>query len=169
MRTRRLLPFLFCLALCACPYGSPVPLDAPEKATLDARLLGKWVQVGESAGTYAGIEFHDFNGREYYVEVRAHEPYKPLEVIRYRVFSSAVGGRTFLNCQQRGFEAKSDERFFLAVYDFTDKDTLGLSFVSDAALKSAPELKTSKALRRYVAAHLKEKGFFEPGFDLKRP
>lgn len=169
MRTRRLLPLLFCLALCACPYGSPVPLDAPEKGTLDARLLGKWVQTGESAGTFAEVEFHDFNGREYYVEIRSHEPYKPLEVDRYRVFSSVVGGRTFLNCQQRGFDAKSDARFFLAVYEFKDKDTLDMSLVSDAAMKSAPELKTSKALRRFIEAHLKDKDLFEPGFVLKRP
>jgi len=168
MAPRRLLPFLFCLALCACPYGSPVPLDAPEKGVLDARLLGKWVQYDAGAGTFAEVEFRDFNGREYYVEVRAHEPYKPVEVDRYRVFSSSVGGRTFLNCRQRG-DAKGDEGFYLAVYDFKDKGDVSVSFVSDAAMKSAPEFETPKALRRYVEARLKDKDLFEPGFVLKRP
>jgi len=157
-------PLLLCLALTACPYGGPVPLDAPEAGTLDQRLLGRWVQHHEKDRGFAEFEFFAFNAHEYYVAMLNHEPFKPEEAAHYRVFSSAVGGRTFLNCR----DLREKESYILAVYEFPDPETMALSFVKDDAMKPAGEVKTSQALRRFVARHMAEPGFFEPGFTLQR-
>jgi hypothetical protein len=157
-------PLLLCLALCACPYGAPVPLDKPESGKLDQRLLGRWVQVHEKEVGFAEVEFFAFNGHEYLVEIRSHEPYKPDEVSRYRAFSSEAGGKTFLNCRDLG----EKESYNLAVYEFPAPEAVAFSFVNDDAMKPAGEVKTSQALRRFVTGHLADKGFFEPGFTFKR-
>jgi len=167
MRLRLWLPALLCLSMTACPYGSPVPVDAPERGAVDGRLLGGWTQTGESAGSFAEIEFSDFNGREYYAEVRSHEPFRPVETERYRVFSSQAQGRTLLNCRKLSSQ-KGGEAYFLASYEFKDADTAAFSFVSDEAMKAAGKIESSQGLRRFLERHLKDKGFFEPGFVLKR-
>ncbi|MCX5797099.1 MAG: hypothetical protein NTY77_16535 [Elusimicrobia bacterium] len=157
-------PLLLCLALTACPYGAPVPLGAPEAGKIDGRLLGRWVQVHEQEVGFAEFEFFAFNDHEYVVEMRSHEPYKPEEAAHYRVFSSEVGGKSFLNCRDLG----EKESYNLAVYEFPAPDSVTFSFVKDDAMKPAGEVKTSKALRRFVAEHIADKGFFEPGFTFKK-
>jgi hypothetical protein len=157
-------PLLLCLALTACPYGASVPLDAPEAGKIDQRLLGRWVQVHEKEVGFAEIEFFAFNGHEYLVEMRSHEPYKPDEVSRYQVFSSVAGGKTFLNCRDLG----EKESYNLAVYEFPSPEAAAFSFVNDDAMKPAGEVRSSKTLRRFVAGHLADKDFFEPGFTFQR-
>ncbi|MDD5630295.1 MAG: hypothetical protein PHU21_14610 [Elusimicrobia bacterium] len=157
-------PLLLCLGLCACPYSAAVPLDAPGSGTIDSRLLGRWVQTREKEAGFAEFEFSAFDSRQYFVSMSSREPFKPDEEARYRVFSSSVGGRTFLNCRDLG----EKESYTLAVYELPDPGTLVLSFVNDEAMKPAGEVKASKALRRFVAEHMADKGFFEPGFTLKR-
>jgi len=158
------LPFLLCLGLTACPYGGPVPLDAPGAQRLDQRLLGRWVDRHEKDAGLTEFEFFAFNDREYLVAVLNHEPFKPDEAAHYRVYPTVVGGRTFLNCR----DLREKESYNLAVYELPDPGTMVLSFVNDDAMKPAGEVKDSKALSRFVAAHLAEPGFFEAGFTLKR-
>ena len=156
-------PLLLCLALSACPYGAPVPLDSPEKGVLDERLLGRWVQRAETGPGFAEVEFRAFSEHEYLVTLRGREPYKPDEQSFYRVFSSVVGGRTFLNCRDL-----SEDSFVPAVFELKDPGVLRLTFIDDEAMKPAGKVKTSRELRRFVARHMGDQGFFEEGFTLER-
>jgi hypothetical protein len=160
----RWLPPLLCLALCACPYGAPVPLDSPEKGVLDERLLGRWVQRHEKGLGFAEFEFLAFDDHQYVVTMRAHEPFKAEEDAVYRAFSSVVGGRAFLNCR----DLKEKEGYVLAAFELSTPGVLRLTFIDDDAMKPAGEVKTSAQLRRFVAEHMAEKGFFEEGFVLER-
>jgi len=164
-----------CLLAAGCPYESPVPAGPPAEGTLDARLLGRWVMPPDEAPSlgYAEVDILAFSEAEYYVEFRAHEPFKEPEVTRYRAYSAKVGGREYLNLRQlpapSAPAADKPPGWLLAVCEFSNAATLNLSLVGDELLKKekAPPA-TTGALRAFLKKHAGSPGLLEKPFVLRR-
>jgi hypothetical protein len=142
------LAFAFLVGGC---YESSVPLTAPETATLDASLVGNWMEVSQGEDqplTHMWIQPYD--AHSYRVEFCCADFLdRTMETDLLRAHTVLVDSVSFANVQS--LEAESPYVFFQ--YDLSDEGLLTLRPVAECLFVDTT-LSTSEALYRFVQAHL---------------
>ena len=128
-----------------CLPESDQPLSPPEQAAYDARLQGVWRATTNEAVNY--LHFGRMEGASASIVSVAHEKDGGLSTSEYRMFSSVIGGVSYMNVQEKGAKAEEPKYLFVR-YALPDPRTLDLWLVSDPKVERLIE---SGALKGVVS------------------
>jgi len=107
-----------------CPYNSDTPLSPPEKAGIDASLLGTWV-MKKSPDPVNSCRILQFNEHELLIIVQSRD-----EQDLYRAFTTTINGVKFLNVRKI-VDTSTDAAHWLFLRYTTVGDELRYRYVED--------------------------------------
>jgi hypothetical protein len=130
------------LLLASCgPPESENPLSDPASAARDDALLGVWTfQTEDGATGYAHIVAAP-EGRTDLVFV-FHDAKKGADVSAFTFFTTAAGGRTYMNAQERARDKpgpKPDSGYVFARYEIAKDGALALALMDEGEAAKAVE------------------------------
>ncbi len=128
-------------------YHSMVPITSADKATVDQRILGKWFVADDKGKVLDShldeyLDVIDFNGKEYALVAQS-----PEGRTLFKIHSSTLKGKTFLNILQRDNYDGEIPKYFFFVIDSVGIETASLRYITDSFQL---QFDNSKALYKYL-------------------
>lgn len=142
----QLSTFLLTILILGCPFVSNVPLDSSEKAKLDKKLIGKWVESTKEDELSSTLSVFQFNKREHLIIIEENN-----ETAIYGAFVTKIKGNYFLNARSIEKEPRDKLEYAFVKYSIKD-DSLFLQIVDDKLFKE--NFTSSKKLRKFISENL---------------
>ena len=139
----------FCFAFSGCPYETEVPLDVPA-IKINPALLGTWKDHANSNEIYTVTKQDEFT----YAIVKTQT--LKAESENYLAYASVVNKTTFLNIWENRSNEKSHP-FILFKMEVHHENQVVLTEVTE---NIDEKFTSSEALRKFVAANMKNSYFF---------
>jgi hypothetical protein len=120
------------LAAMGCEVDSRYPLSDEETSTPDLKLIGNWLEEGQSKnGTPWPIVKHSKTKNALMFDDPSGESKNPE-----RLFTTTIGGKKYLSWEWRDEESKKT-CFLICRYEMPDENTLDVGFLSKEAIRKA--------------------------------
>jgi hypothetical protein len=145
MRMAGLLVLVCCFSG-GCIIGFKYPLGPVKRAAIDTRLLGVW-ECHDTDQKPGRLTFMDYDGRQYllYFTAEGDEP------SHFRVYSTPIKGRVFLNLQEVKPEPLESEWLFFE-YTLSPGGQLSLRGVNPSPFEKVQD--SEKEVRRLLERNL---------------
>ena len=179
-----------CIFLYACPYESPVALDAKPTEPIDSNLLGYWYGIVKDGSDFFGIEALDIKklSDSTYDIIRYGKSIKGDMILPdtsyFTGFTSRIDSQLYMNVGATIVETilkpknktvvVTSKVFYLASLDLSH-DTLTVQTITDGFSGKNPNFRTPDALKNTVSSLSKQgKNIFDDVYKLsyhkiKRP
>ncbi|MGB7158421.1 MAG: hypothetical protein WBD40_10180 [Tepidisphaeraceae bacterium] len=141
-------------ALVAGCFETETPLGPVEQGVVDKRLVGEWTirgegGAGEGGGDSIDLTVRNFNGREFYVELR--EPNRPA--VRYAAYVIEVKGAPFVHLRELTDDGEVATKHLVMRVDRVDDRTINLRNLNEAFFADKPH-ETTAQLRAIIEKNL---------------
>jgi hypothetical protein len=148
----RALGLAMLLALAGC-WEFSVPLDPPDAAVIDERLIGSWRCVAPEEDKTMTMEFRRFDKTQLEITLRARDEKDE----RHRAHTSWIKKHAFLNLRSVDDLEKNDG-WILVSYEMPRGSILDLRLVDADALKSVKN--DSKKLRKAIQKRIEDQALY---------
>jgi hypothetical protein len=158
-----LLPL--CIILYACPYESPLALDAKPTEPIDTSLIGYWYGIVEDGSDYFGIEALDIQklSDSTYNIIRYRKAIKGDMILPdtsyFTGYTSKAGNYSYMNVESTAVEViprskkmpevKTSKIYYLATIEL-NHDTLTVQTVTDGFAGKNPHFHNSAELKQSI-------------------
>ncbi len=174
--------FPLCFILYACPFESPVPLDAKPVESIDTSLIGYWYGIVKDGSDYFGIEALDIKklSDSTYSIIRYGKSIKGDMILPdtsyFTGYTSKVGSRTYMNVEativeviprnEKAPEVKTSKIYYLATLE-KRHDTLTVQTVTDGFAGMNPRFRNPQELKQTISSMTEQnKNIFDDVYKL---
>jgi hypothetical protein len=128
----------------------PFPLDAPDAASIDERLVGRWDCREPDADETFVLTMLDFDGRQYYMSTPAED----VDAV-WRAYATTLQGTAVLNFALLG----EQDDWHYARYSFPGVGRLEIRMVLMAPFDAVHD--SQEEVRRLLARNLENNEFYD--------